>query len=159
MSVLEMLTGHVFVEEKASRIYRHLANWAERASWVGIAKFFRKEAAEELEHSNKFQDYVLIRGGAVPMDSLPSVPEIPKSPLEAFDIVRRAEIDVLNKILAISAAAKDANDWDTVRFLHEFTEAGTKQIDFLRVCIDQLARAENNAAALLFFDHEIGEGD
>lgn len=158
-SVLAAMAAHVNQEERASRIYRQLSAWCEWQSWVGSAALFRREAVEEQGHAQQWQDYVLDRGGMVSLASQEALtPGGPQDALLApYQAALNAEQMILSMIEGLSSQAAEAGDWDAVRFMSAYTEAGVKQIRELTVWVAWLKRAGTDMAALQAFDRDIGE--
>lgn len=159
--VVADMAAHVNEEERVSRLYRQLAAWCERESWVGCAAFFRKEAAEEYEHAQAFQDYVLDRRGTVLLGTQFALTEadLPggwSDLVEAFRASLAAEVAVLANVNRMTAAAIAQGDADVLRFLHKYSEIGVNSIRDLDVWIETLTRAAGDIAAMQAFDCRMG---
>src|SRR5512147_2378929 len=69
-----------------SLLYLSMANWADWEGWEGLAALYRKHAAEELTHRDKFISYMLDRDA------------MPQTPSQTFDKVPN-EFDGVKAIL------------------------------------------------------------
>jgi ferritin len=158
-TLLTAMAAHIASEEKASRVYRSLSAWCEWQSWPGCAAFFRRESCEEYGHTQEWQDYVLDRNGMVAIEAQNALESGNEATtlLTVFSNAFVLENIVLSQINELSTQAATANDWDAVRFMHKYTEAGVKQIRDLTVYVATLKRAAADMAALQAFDREMAE--
>jgi len=88
----------------------------------GFAKYFRKSAFEELEHSEMFMKYQQTRGGNVDLKPLPAPPQNLATWLNAKDVLESAfllEKDVTDEIICLHAKASELKDIDFLNFLEE----------------------------------------
>lgn len=156
--LLAAMAAYVNIEERASRVYRQLSAWCEWQSWVGSAAFFRKEAAEEQQHTQEWQDYVLDRGGEVSMGQQDPISSgSAGEPLvECYAAALASEEAVLTFVQSLATQAAAAGEWDAVRFCQHYTEAGVKQIRDLSVYVARLKRLAGDADGIDRFDCEMG---
>lgn len=136
-------------ERLSSAVYLGLAAAADSASWLGFATWFKKNAAEELEHAGKFYDYMLDR------DLVPQVDEIASigvagddSPLGWMKLALMQEQKVTANVSAMFADAVQAGDGQTVAFLMWFLDEQTKSERFLTDIIRMLEVAAGDVAAI-----------
>lgn len=83
-------------EYAAYYLYRNAANWCKGVNYPKAAAFFEKEAAGELEHALKIQDYI------VQWNLLPEIPNVEtvKSFVSLVDVINQSyemEWDLLQK--------------------------------------------------------------
>ena len=155
-TILGKMAAHIAAEENASRIYRQFSAWCEQENWVGSAAFFRREAAEERQHAQEWQDYVLDRGGVVTIE--PAVAALQcASLLSAFWDALNLEQQVLVQIEQLQSEAASANEWDANHWMAKYAEAGRKQIRELTVMVARLKRLAGDPAGLDAFDQELLE--
>lgn len=102
-----------------SLLYLSMANWADWEGWEGLAALYRKHAAEELTHMDKFISYMLDR------DAMPQTPSqtFDKVPNE-FDGVKaileatlKRETETTESIKKINMQAMEEGDCLTKTFL------------------------------------------
>lgn len=157
---LQMLADHIASEEMASRTYRYFQSWCGLNGWPGSEAYFEAESKDELTHMQGFQSYV--------DDTAPTLKPFPigaqaeittpiSSLVDCFTLALDLEKSVLGQLNAIGTQAIAEGNLDVLRFLQPYTQIGIESIRELTTYVQQLKLAGTNAAALLVFDHEIGE--
>ena len=84
--VVGLLTDRIGDEYKAHYFYKNAANWCREKAYFKAAKFFEAEAANELEHADLVQKYL------VDWNVLPFIPPVKMIPsfTSLVDIVNKA---------------------------------------------------------------------
>jgi ferritin len=70
--IIASLQAQADHERLAATSYLALAFWCESANLTGFAEFFRKQSAEETEHTAKIHQHLLDRGVTPALGALPS---------------------------------------------------------------------------------------
>ncbi len=159
-STIEMLAEHIASEELASRTYRYFQSWCGLNGWPGSEAYFMAESADELKHMQGFQSYVddiFPPGSPPPIGKQAEIDAPPLRLIDCFSAALELEKKVMRELNAIGAQAVKEGDFDTLRFLQPYTQIGVESIRELTTFVQQLRLAGSDAAALLAFDHEIGE--
>lgn len=117
--IVDLLLPRIKDEYKAFYFYRAASNWCKDKGFFIAAKYYQAESEDELEHSNKLQDYIVdwnvlpalstIEGPAIEFKSLVEI--IEKSYDLEYDLYEQYE-DVSMKILEYP----DACTWDFLQF-------------------------------------------
>jgi len=115
--VVAMLNDRIADEYTAHYFYRNASNWCAEKAYKKAAAFFAQEAANELEHSQKVEKYL------VDWSVIPILPMVKMAPVFAnlIDIVNRAyqlEFDLFQKYNTTSQALFNS-DLATFDFLQE----------------------------------------
>ena len=71
-AIVTALQNQAEHERFASASYLALSLWCENANFSGFAEFFRKQAAEEAEHTEKLHEHLLDRGVMPVLSALPA---------------------------------------------------------------------------------------
>lgn len=155
-AVEQALRDACYQERYASNLYTHVANQMQRIGYFGAEKFFRGEAADELEHYGKLVGYFNDRGSMAPVPAIEEMDEKVSSLREAMTLAFETELDLGNKY----------NDWyakihpkdpATAQFLLQFIEIQTKSIGEYADLLSRLNLCGDDRAALLMLDNELGE--
>ena len=116
--IVDIINNRIKDEYTAHFFYRNAANWCEGANYKKATEFFKQEAANELEHAEKLQKY-LVNWNITP--TLPAVkPTINFADL--VDIINKAyvlEYDLFTKYNTDSVNIM-TEDITTFDFLQEF---------------------------------------
>ena len=156
--LVSAIVKHIALEETAARVYRNGAGWAAKYAWPGTCKKFHKEADEENEHAAKWCQYAELVKGDIKLDALPAIAAGGKDQklVDVYKAALKIEQEVLDDIDRICKLADDEGDCDIDRFLHEFSQAGREQIDWLQTMVDRLTRAADCIASMELLDHDSG---
>lgn len=159
--MLESLNRQWNFERYSAAIYHALANHLDAINLTGFAKYIRARGDEEQCHARKFEEYILDRGGRPDMAALPK-PEtaldftMTGAALSVFAAAYEHEKAVTERIKLLYAEAGEAEDYQTLEFLHSFLKEQVEEERTLQEHIAKLTLAGSDAAAILFLDHEIG---
>jgi ferritin len=119
-AVVDMLNNRLKDEYAAHFFYRNAANWCDDANYKKATAFFKQEAANELEHAEKLQKYI------VSWNVIPTLPSV--KPTIAFtdlvDIINKAyvlEYDLFTKYNtdSVNIMSQDITTFDFLRELRE----------------------------------------
>lgn len=118
--IVEMLNNRLKDEYTAHYFYRNAANWCDDANYKKATAFFTQEAANELEHAQKLQKYI------VSWNVIPTMPAVKPAInfADLVDIINKAyvlEYDLFTKYNAdsVSIMSEDITTFDFLRELRE----------------------------------------
>lgn len=118
--IVEMLNSRLKDEYTAHYFYRNAANWCDDANYKKATAFFTQEAANELEHAQKLQKYI------VSWNVIPTMPAVKPAInfADLVDIINKAyvlEYDLFTKYNAdsVSIMSEDITTFDFLRELRE----------------------------------------
>ena len=143
-------------EYYSSYLYLSMSAYCESRNFSGFASWLRKQSEEELVHAMKFFDYLIDRGGRVVLDSIEQPASEFGTFLEMFEEVLEHEREVTGMINNIYDLANSKNDQATLVMLHWFIEEQVAEEKSAEAVVEQLKLAEENSAALLILDRELG---
>jgi ferritin len=118
--VIDAFHSQIAKERDASVVYESLAIWCSANDYPGFAEFFRKQAAEERTHVEKFVKHLLDRGEkpvlgalAAPPSEFGGLPDIAKAALAHEESNTRGVVETLE-------AARAASDYAAGNLLNYF---------------------------------------
>ena len=83
-SIVSAMEARLKDEYTAHLIYKNAANWCKNVGYVKAAAFFEAEAADELTHAQKLQDY-MVQWNVLPQIPVATVPNAIKSLIDAIN--------------------------------------------------------------------------
>jgi ferritin len=148
--VVDMLNRRLGDEYTAHYFYRNAANWCADKAYNKAAAFFTQEAANELQHAEMLQTYL------VGWNATPIIPPISMSLdfLNLIDIVNKAYDLEFNLLIAYNknSAAMFPGDLSTFDFLQDLRKGQTQSVaeyaDLLNAA--QLVNVSNNFEVLYY---------
>lgn len=124
--VVELLTERLGDEYTAHYFYRNASNWCEEKGYLKAAAFFAQEAANELEHAQKVQKYL------VDWNIVPTIPAVSMQPTftSLIDIVNKAYQLEYTLFLEYNANSAEIfpGDMATFDFLQELRIGQTESV-------------------------------
>ncbi len=152
------LNKQVNMELAAAYQYQAMAAYFESRSLEGLAKWMDAQTSEEREHSRKFYDYLLKRGGKVTLEALDKPKGTFKTVKEVFEAALKHEQAVTASIEEIHRIARDSGDYGAEVFLNFFAEEQEEEEETVTKILDKIALldVDKNNVALYLFDKELG---
>lgn len=93
-SIVSALESRLKDEYTAHLIYKNAANWCKNVGYVKAAAFFEAEAADELTHAQKLQDY-MIQWNVLPQIPVATIPNTNKSLIDCINGAYTFEYNLL----------------------------------------------------------------
>ena len=128
--------------------YRLLDNWGLRA----LAKQWRKESIEEMQHADKFVDRIIFLDGFPNMQVLDPI-RIGQNVKEVLDCDLAAEIDARALYQEAATYCHSAKDYPSRDLFEELMKDEEHHIDFLETQLDLVKKL----GLELYAQHHIGE--
>jgi ferritin len=154
--VCAALNGQYNAELYSAYLYMAMASYFESSSLKGFANWMRIQVQEETAHAQKFHDYIVERGGKVAYGAIEAPPADWGSPLAVFELAYSHELVVTRAINRLVDLASEARDHATYNFLQWFVAEQVEEEASFDQIVQQLKLADNNGAALLMLDRELG---
>ncbi|WP_144283093.1 ferritin [Chryseobacterium echinoideorum] len=146
-AIEKALSDQMNKEIHASHTFLSYGIWADDKGYQGIANFLYRHSQEERNHSIKFMEYVLNRGGKPKVDAIPAPPNDPKSLTECFDNVFKHEVDNTTSIYKLVDMSLDEKDWATWNFMQWFVQEQIEEETLAQDLIDKLKIAGGDQAS------------
>jgi bacterioferritin B len=153
MMISEKLTAamsaQVGREFAASNQYVAIATYFKRESLEQLAKFFYRQAEEEIEHAMKFVHYVTEAGGTV---MIPAV-DAPRHDIGSAENAAKLSLDweneVTRQITALMDQAVKENDYLAQDFLRWFINEQLEEVTTMEALLKVIQRAGPNGLLLV----------
>jgi ferritin len=142
------------LELHAANKYKYFATCLQYKGYFGCQKYFNAEAEEELKHHRILTDFMNDRGDEADMPKVEAIDEDHDELLSAFMSAYDFEVELEEFYQDFYKSTKDVT---IQQFLLQFLEIQKKSIGEYGDLIARLELCGDNQAALLMFDHEIGE--
>jgi len=156
-SIQAALTDQANHELYASHAYRAMAIWCDDQDYNGFAKFFYTQAAEELEHADKFIRHLLDRGVMPKLTAL-EAPAVEFAQL--LDLAMLAEtLEQRNSanIHQCYAIAQEVQDFAAYPLLLELIEEQVEEESWASTMVTLTKRAECSGATYNLDRHIVKE--
>lgn len=140
------LSDQMNKEIHASHIFLSYGIWADDKGYQGIANFLYRHSQEERNHSIKFMEYILNRGGKPKVNAIPAPPADPKTLTACFDAVFKHEVDNTTAIYKIVDLSMEEKDWATWNFMQWFVQEQIEEETLAQNLIDKLKIAGGDRA-------------
>ena len=149
IGLLDNLFEHLTMERYANVQYFSNYLWFKERDLSGFASFFLSESQGEMEHAQKFADYLIARGQNVKLRELPE-------PIQNWDSIEdlvsysfNMEADLTSSLQQIYSISERISDTRTNVFLDPIIDAQTNSEDDFAHILGKVNLQINNL--LLFF--------
>jgi ferritin len=146
------LNDQINLEFCSAYAYLGMAAYFDQTAFTGFAKWMQVQSKEELDHANRFFQYVVERGGKVTLQTIPQPKCEYKSPLEAFKASLGHEQKVSAAICAIYELATAEKDYPTHSFLKWFLDEQVEEEKSVSEMIAKLELVGDNHNGLFHLD-------
>ncbi|MYL33593.1 ferritin [Pontibacillus yanchengensis] len=154
--ILKMLNNLIQIEHVSSTLYLAMAAHMAKKNYTGMASWLRIQSGEERTHMLRLIDYVTDRDGTVEIKSMPAQPTDFGNPLETFKKVLEHEQFVTDSYRQ-AYTFTNQKDQQTADLLQQFLREQVEEVAQSQTIVDRLTIADNNPAALLILDQELGQ--
>lgn len=137
-------------------IYLAMSAWLDEKGFVGMSKWMRLQADEEMIHAMKFYDHVLERNGSIKLTTIEGPKSTWKAPLDVFKAGLEHEQMITGRINNLVKLAHEESDYASHSFLQWFVDEQVEEEANAQTIIDQLTMVSGNPAALFLVDRELG---
>ncbi len=144
-------------EMYSSYLYRAMSLWSKAQGLPGFAAWLRMQAAEEMEHAEKFISYLEDQGAVVKLEALDAPPAAFKSPLAVFEETLKHEKQVTAWICELMKLAKAEGDYATEIALQWFITEQVEEEANATEILDLLKKVGNEGRGLYLVDHQLGK--
>lgn len=152
----KLFNNLIQVEHVSTTLYLAMSAYMGKLNLVGMAHWLRLQSEEERTHMLKLIDYVVDKNGTVQLNTVPAQPSEFGTPLETFQKVLDHEKFVTNSYRQAFNYVTQA-DPQSVVIIQDFLREQIDEEAQSQTIVDRLKLAENNPAAILILDSEIGK--
>lgn len=154
--IIEALNEQINFELYSAYLYLGLSLSMEEQNYKGYAAWLSEHHEEEISHAKAFIDYMHKRGVKPSLHQIDMADANQTEPLEVAKAVLEHEQKVSQRIYRIHDLAKQADDYATEIFMHQFIAEQTEEEDLTREIVDQFTLAGDNISARMIIDRELG---
>jgi len=154
-NLLDNFFDHLTMERFANVQYFSIYLWFKERDLNGFASYFLKESQGEMEHAQKFSDYLIARGQTVKLYDI-------RAPLQNWDSIEdlvsysfNMEADLTSSLQQLYAISERNLDTRTNVFLDPIVEAQTKSEDEFANILGKVKFASNQPSAILLIDSDL----
>src|SRR6266850_373633 len=156
-SMEKAVNDQINMELYSAYIYLSMSAHCEADNLPGAAKWLRQQAKEEVVHAMKFFEFLNDRGGRVVLAAIDKPPAEFGSLREIFEQALGHERKVTHSIHKLHALATGEGDLASLPLLQWFVSEQIEEEKTAAQLAEQLKRAGNEGAALLFLDRQLAE--
>lgn len=154
--VYELLNDQINKEFYSAYLYLSFADYYEEEGLEGFANWYMIQAQEERDHALIFRNYLHDNGCKVKLLAIDQPDKEFSSHVEPLEAALEHEKYVTGLINDIYAAAHDAKDYRTMKFLDWFIEEQMEEEDTADTLLTRMKLFGSNAKALYDLDQECG---
>ncbi len=150
-SIVSAMEARLKDEYTAHLIYKNAANWCKNVGYVKAAAFFEAEAADELTHAQKLQDY-MIQWNVLPQIPVATIPNTNKSLIDCINGAYTFEYNLLQSYSQIQLEV-DGMHPATFNFIQEFVDIQNHSVGVFSDLLNAIVLVDyNNKLDLLMFE-------
>ncbi len=117
--------------------------------------FFLSESQGEMEHAQKFADYLIARGQSVKLDEIPAPVQTWDSIEDLISYSFNMEADLTSSLQQLYSISERISDTRTNVFLDPIIDAQTKSEDEFANILGKVKFASNQPSAILLIDSDL----
>ena len=151
------LNGQLNAELYSSYLYLSMNAYFKSVNLDGFANWMYYQAQEELEHSLKFYDFIIQRGGKVQLQQIAAPPTEWNSPLAVFEATLEHEQKVTGLINDLVDVAHEERDHATSIFLQWFVSEQVEEEESVGGVLEQLKLLGDAKGGLFMIDRELSK--
>ncbi|MGO1544493.1 MAG: ferritin [Gulosibacter sp.] len=155
----DAINEQITLEHTASLVYRQLAADMEAIDLTGMAAWFSAQAGEELEHAEKFTQYLLDRDYHPVLKPIELSGDTVDNALDAFKASLAHEEKVSEAIRNLYRVADEVGDIDSRPMLHWFIDEQVEEESTVSEIIGRIEILDGDGSGLLSLDKQLGQRD
>ena len=155
--LLDAMNDQIAMEFAAAYKYLQMSAWFDEHNLPGFATWMRMQDQEEIEHAEKFFDFVLERGDAVSLRSVEIPPLEFDSPVDVFAAALASEEAVTAAIRNLYEIAEADKDYSSYPLLQWFLTEQVEEEQNVGLALETLKMVGDDKRALLVLDREMGQ--
>jgi ferritin len=150
----DAINDQISLEYTASLVYRQLAADMEAIDLTGFAQWFWAQAEEEVEHAQKFTQYLLDRDAHPVIQTIELSGNTVDNALDAFkaSLAHEEKVSVRN----LYRVADEVGDIDSRPMLHWFLDEQIEEESTVSEIIGRLELLDGDGSGILSLDKQLG---
>ena len=155
--IAQALNDQLNAETYSAFLYQSMDAYFQSISLNGFASWMKVQFQEEMEHAQKFYDFIHERDGRVILQAIDAPPSEWDSALGAFEAAYQHEQKVTGLINDLVDLAISERDHATNIFLQWFVSEQVEEEDNVSTIVDQIKLFGDTKSALFELDRELGQ--
>lgn len=147
--MVEAINTQLNFEIESAHVYLAMQNYFAAKSLKGFEHWFQVQFREELEHAQKFMDYLNDRGERVEVRGFENPQNEFESVLQVLEISLNHEKEVTRRINNLMKMAIELNDYATVSLLNWYVDEQVEEEANFSELIDKVKMISNNGIFML----------
>ena len=153
--LLDTFFEHLTMERSANVQYFSIYLWFQERDLDGFASFFLKESKGEMDHAQKFADYLIARGQNVKLKDLPAPLQEWNSIEDLVSYSFNMEADLTSSLQQLYSISERISDTRSNVFLDPIVDGQIKSEDDFAHILGKVKFAKNNPSAILLIDSDL----
>ena len=149
------INDQIKAEFDSAYIYLAMSAYLENAGLAGMAHWMKKQYKEEVEHAEKFIDYLYERGARVIVPDIAKPKETYSDALEVFKTAYAHEQYVTSRIYKLVDMASDEKDYATLSMLKWYVDEQMEEEDNTGGIVSKLEFLGNDKHGVYTVDREL----
>ena len=154
-NLLDNFFEHLTMERYANVQYFSIYLWFKERDLHGFASHFLSESKGEMEHAQKFADYLIARGQTVKLKDITAPVQTWDSIEELISYSFNMEADLTSSLQQLYSISERISDTRTNVFLDPIVDSQTKSEDEFANILGRVRFASNQPAAILLIDSDL----
>lgn len=153
----EAINDQIKAEFESSYIYLAMSAYFEDNNMKGMSHWMKKQAKEELEHAEKFMEYLYDRGAAVELQELSKPANKFEGPLAVFKEALKHEKYITGRVNKIMDIAKEEKDYATQSLLTWFIDEQVEEEAAADSIVKKIEFVGGSNTSLYLLDKELAQ--
>ena len=154
--MLDAINEQINKELNSAYIYLGMVDYFESENYKGMASWMKIQAEEEVEHAEKFINFVHDRSAKVAFADITKATNTYKSPLAAFKAGLEHEKFISASIHELFELAVAEKDYPTQEMLHWFISEQVEEESNFEHIVALLEMTADNPGGLMIIDGNLG---
>ncbi|MCL2673304.1 MAG: ferritin [Alphaproteobacteria bacterium] len=151
------MNSQITREYQAFYLYTQMAFWLESQEYEGMARWFEKQAAEEMKHARKIAKHLIDRGEKVTLEAVERPTSSWPTPVELLNDAYNHEVSVTKTINGLIKMAQDKSDMAAVGMLFWFIDEQIEEEDQSMRFFELGKRLAQSTLGLYELDRDMGK--
>jgi len=155
--VVKAINDQINMEYYSAFLYLGMSNEMDGKGYRGYANWLFVQYKEEMEHAEKFMDFLKRRGQEPTLATINAPGKVPTTPLDVAKAAYEHEMKVSASIDRIYELAVKEADHASASFLKWFIDEQVEEEENTRNIIDMFEGAGKDVSAIFAIDHHLGK--
>lgn len=155
--IIKALNKQIHAELNSFYKYLGMAVYCDREKFHGSAHWLRKQSQEEFEHAMRLYAFLISRDSPVHLEAMEQPNQSFESIVQVFETALLQEQEISDCINKLYTVAIEEKAFATSVELQWFLTEQVEEEKTVRDIVFRLRRIKSDPAALLDWDHELGQ--